>query len=403
MLELLTEAKNLHMEHLEDNILNGGVDGTRQTINFLRSLRDMLSGTSSSSVNISVKWDGAPSIFAGTDPRDGRFFVAKKSIFNKNPKVYKTKQDIDDDLSGDLREKFLIALKYLPQLRIDGIVQGDFLYTKEDLGVERINGRRYLTFHPNTIVYAVPMDSELAYDIRRSRMGVVWHTKYVGRDFESLSAQYNQDIVSTMRRSNNVWFTDATYRDVSGTATMNSSETMEVNQLLSKAGTLFNRVKKREFDRLVDNDDLLIRLKTFNNTKVRDQQPIGNPVDHVNQFVEYINAFFDKELEKRTTNRGREGVQLKRRNILNDLYPEELVKIFMIYNIIIECKKILIKKLNRASSLDTFLLTNKGFKVTNQEGFVVADRFGSNAVKLVDRLEFSYSNFSKEVIKGFQR
>lgn len=391
------------MEHLEDNILNGGVDGTRQTINFLRSLRDMLSGTSSSSVNISVKWDGAPSIFAGTDPRDGRFFVAKKSIFNKNPKVYKTKQDIDDDLSGDLREKFLIALKYLPQLRIDGIVQGDFLYTKEDLGVERINGRRYLTFHPNTIVYAVPMDSELAYDIRRSRMGVVWHTKYVGRDFESLSAQYNQDIVSTMRRSNNVWFTDATYRDVSGTATMNSSETMEVNQLLSKAGTLFNRVKKREFDRLVDNDDLLIRLKTFNNTKVRDQQPIGNPVDHVNQFVEYINAFFDKELEKRTTNRGREGVQLKRRNILNDLYPEELVKIFMIYNIIIECKKILIKKLNRASSLDTFLLTNKGFKVTNQEGFVVADRFGSNAVKLVDRLEFSYSNFSKEVIKGFQR
>ena len=391
------------MEHLEDNILNGGVDGTRQTINFLRSLRDMLSGTSSSSVNVSVKWDGAPSIFAGTDPRDGRFFVAKKSIFNKNPKVYKTKQDIDDDLSGDLREKFLIALKYLPQLRIDGIVQGDFLYTKEDLGVERINGRRYLTFHPNTIVYAVPMDSELAYDIRRSRMGVVWHTKYVGRDFESLSAQYNQDIVSTMRRSNNVWFTDATYRDVSGTATMNSSETMEVNQLLSKAGTLFNRVKKREFDRLVDNDDLLIRLKTFNNTKVRDQQPIGNPVDHVNQFVEYINAFFDKELEKRTTNRGREGVQLKRRNILKDLYPEELVKIFMIYNIIIECKKILIKKLNRASSLDTFLLTNKGFKVTNQEGFVVADRFGSNAVKLIDRLEFSYSNFSNEVIKGFQR
>lgn len=391
------------MEHLEDNILNGGVDGTRQTINFLRSLRDMLSGTSSSSVNISVKWDGAPSIFAGTDPRDGKFFVAKKSIFNKNPKVYKTKQDIDDDLSGDLREKFLIALKYLPQLRIDGIVQGDFLYTKEDLGVERINGRRYLTFHPNTIVYAVPMDSELAYDIRRSRMGVVWHTKYVGRDFESLSAQYNQDIVSTMRRSNNVWFTDATYRDVSGTATMNSSETMEVNQLLSKAGTLFNKVKKREFDRLVDNDDLLVRLKTFNNSKVRDQQPIGDPANHVKEFIKYVNAFFDRESDKRTTDRGKQGVEIKRRNILDDLYPEELVKIFMIYNIIIECKKILIKKLNRASNLDTFLLTNKGFKVTNQEGFVVADRFGSNAVKLIDRLEFSYSNFSSEVIKGFQR
>lgn len=391
------------MEHLEDNILNGGVDGTRQTINFLRSLRDMLSGTSSSSVNISVKWDGAPSIFAGTDPRDGKFFVAKKSIFNKNPKVYKTRQDIDDDLSGDLREKFLTALKYLPQLRIDGIVQGDFLYTKSDLGVERINGKRYLTFHPNTIVYAVPMDSELAYDIRRSKMGVVWHTKYVGRDFESLSAQYNQDIVGTMRRSNNVWFTDATYRDVSGTATMNSSETREINMLLSQAGSLFNKINKREFDRLVDNDDLLIRLKTFNNSKIRDQQPIGDPAAHVGQFIVYLEEFFEKELSKRSTPRGKEAVLSKKENLFDDLYPDELVKILTMYNIIIECKKILIKKLNRASSLDTFLLTNKGFKVTNQEGFVVADRFGSNAVKLVDRLEFSYSNFSSEVIKGFQR
>ncbi|HAW79967.1 MAG TPA: hypothetical protein DCX27_09815, partial [Balneola sp.] len=172
MLELLTEAKNTHMEHLEDNILNGGVNGTRQTINFLRALRDMLSGVTNTNVNISVKWDGAPSIFAGTDPRDGKFFVAKKSIFNKNPKVYKSVQDIDDDLSGDLRDKFLLAFKHLPKLRIDGIVQGDFLYSKNDLEITRINGKRYLTFHPNTIVYAIPVDSELASTIKRSDMGV---------------------------------------------------------------------------------------------------------------------------------------------------------------------------------------------------------------------------------------
>ena len=88
------------MEHLEDSILNHGVNGTRDAINFLRSLRDMLAGTAKSKVNVSVKWDGAPAIFCGTDPSDGKFFVAKKGIFNKNPMVYKTNADIDADTVG---------------------------------------------------------------------------------------------------------------------------------------------------------------------------------------------------------------------------------------------------------------------------------------------------------------
>ena len=71
-------GKNLHLEHLEDEILNYGVDGGRAAINFLRSLRDMLAGNARSSINMTVKWDGAPAIFAGIDPEDGKFFVAKK-------------------------------------------------------------------------------------------------------------------------------------------------------------------------------------------------------------------------------------------------------------------------------------------------------------------------------------
>ena len=124
----LTEEKNVHMEHMEDIILNGGVDGTRQVINYLRSLRDMLAGNSKSKVNVTVKWDGAPAIFAGIDPSDKKFFVAKKGIFNKNPKVYKTNKDIDDDVAkGDLNIKLKLALKHLPAVGIKGVVQGDFL------------------------------------------------------------------------------------------------------------------------------------------------------------------------------------------------------------------------------------------------------------------------------------
>ena len=53
----LTEQKNLHMEHLEDEVLNGGVAGTRGALNFLQGLRDMLAGNAAASVNVTVKWD----------------------------------------------------------------------------------------------------------------------------------------------------------------------------------------------------------------------------------------------------------------------------------------------------------------------------------------------------------
>ena len=108
--QTLTEdkgGKNLHLEHLEDEIINYGVDGGRAAINFLRSLRDMLAGNARSSINMTVKWDGAPAIFAGIDPEDGKFFVAKKSVFNATPKLYKTNAEIDEDgLSGSLNSKF---------------------------------------------------------------------------------------------------------------------------------------------------------------------------------------------------------------------------------------------------------------------------------------------------------
>jgi len=147
--EFITESKNTHMTHIEDKVLYGGVDGTRQAINALRGLRDMLAGTSKG--NVSVKWDGAPAVFCGTDPSDGKFFVAKKGIFNKNPKVYKTNADIDDDTSGDLNAKLKEALRYLPELGIKGVIQGDFLFGNGDVSTKNIDGQKYTVFHPNTI------------------------------------------------------------------------------------------------------------------------------------------------------------------------------------------------------------------------------------------------------------
>ena len=120
----------------------------------------MLSGSARSSINMTVKWDGAPAIFAGIDPSDGKFFVAKKSVFNVNPKLYKTNAEIDEDLSGDLNAKFKVALAEFSKLGIKGVIQGDLMFT-DDLSKETIEGVSYYTFQPNTIVYAVPVDSDL--------------------------------------------------------------------------------------------------------------------------------------------------------------------------------------------------------------------------------------------------
>ena len=167
-------TKTVHMKHLEELVLDGGVQGAVGALNFLRSLRDMLGGSTKAPVNVTVKWDGAPTIFAGTDPSDGKFFVARKGIFNKNPKVYKTNADIDaDDAPEDLAVKMKLALAEFPKLGIKGVVQGDFLYAKEDLKVVDIDGEPFVTFHPNTIVYAVPAKSETGKRILASKVGVV--------------------------------------------------------------------------------------------------------------------------------------------------------------------------------------------------------------------------------------
>ena len=60
-----------------------------------------------------------------------------------------------------------------------------------------------------------------------------------------------------------------------------------------------------------------------------------------------------------------------------------------------------IYKLNELSKIDTFVKTKSGFKVTGVEGFVAIDRTEGGAVKLVDRMEFSTNNFSKDIIKGW--
>jgi len=402
----LVESKNTHMEHIEDNILNAGVEGARQSINYLRSLRDMLAGNSTKSVNVTIKWDGAPAVFVGIDPTDGKFFVAKKGIFNKDPKVYKTPADIDADTSGDLNTKLKIALEELSKLGITGVVQGDFLYSKEDIREVDIDGESYITFHPNTIVYAIPKNSQLAREILASRIGVVWHTTYRGNTLESMSASFGEEIASGLKKTKSVWSVDAVYKDVSGSANFNAAETKEVTELLSKAGKIFSGLKRSALDGISDNDDLLMRVKAYINTKVRVGERIGNTSQFVDGLMKYVHDFYQKEIDKKATDKAKAAGEAKRAEVMKyfaNTPKTEIVKIFDMYNLIVDAKHLIIRKLDKAKQIGTFLKTADGYKVTEQEGFVAIDHMGKNAVKLVDRLQFSHANFSSDIIKGWQR
>lgn len=400
------ESKNTHMTHLEDSIIDNGVEGARDTINYLRALRDMLAGNSKSKVNITTKFDGAPAIFAGIDPSDGKFFVAKKGIFNKNPKIYKTNADIDADIaSGDLNTKMKLALAHFSKLGIEGVIQGDFLFAKEDLQTMDINGESHITFHPNTIVYAVPSKSELGKQIKRSKIGVVWHTTYRGESFETMSASFGKEIASQLNPSKEVFSVDAVYKDVSGNATFTKKETDEVTAILSKAGKIFNKVSRDTFDMISKNSDINAKMNIFINSKIK-QNLLPNPKKIAVEFVSYLEDVYEKEAGKRKSEKGKSAQYAKRDELVSFFRsrPEkEIESLFELYNLVVQAKLMIIDKLSKAQGMGTFLKTKDGLQATGQEGFVAIDRSGENVVKLVDRLQFSKANFSPEYIKGWQK
>ena len=401
----LEEQKNTHMEHAEDLVLNAGVDGARMAINYFQDVRDMLAGHTKRPVNITVKWDGAPAVFAGVDPTDGKFFVAKKGIFNKNPKVYKTTAEVDADTSGDLATKLKIALTTFKDLGIKGVVQGDLLYTRDTIDHTTIDGEEYITFQPNTIVYTVPAKSKLAQQILRSKIGVVWHTMYSGDSFETMKASFGKDISAKLSKTSAVWHTDATFRDVSGAATFTDADTKALTAILSRAGQIFRTIPAAALNDISDNDEFLMRVKTFNNTKVRAGEKITNPSAHVTGLMNFVHNFYQKEADKKKTEAGKQ-VQLTKQKEMMQYFTRhsksDIVKIFELMNLLVDAKHYIIGKLNQVRTLGTFLRTVDGFRATTPEGYVAIDHIG-NAVKLVDRMEFSRANFSADVIKGWQK
>ena len=395
-------TKNTHLNHLEDNVFLGGIDGTRDSIHFLQSFRNLLQGRSSRKMNTSVKWDGAPAIWVGPHPETGRFLVAKKSLFNKKPLYYVTASQIKntEDLSSELKKKFLLAFEMYKDVKLDKIIQGDFLFDSNDLKATRIDGVKYITFHPNTIAYSIPADSELANTIMKKKMGIVFHTSYTGNSIDNLSATAG---VKLPKAPEGVWQLDADFKDMQGSASLTKMETAKIDRHMSMIGQHFRMVDKNAFDIL--NDPIMAAFcTTYTNAFVRANKT-PTPEEAAEGLGPFIMQKFKTEIDKLKTPAGKQRRMDAMKAVVAPLASipgHQLVSVFHLYYGLQTVKNIIIKKLNSSGFIKTFIKTSDGWKVTGQEGYVATDSLGKNSVKLVDRLEFSYANFSKDVIKGWE-
>jgi hypothetical protein len=400
----LTEAsaaKDRHLTHIEDAVLEGGVAGTRNAIEFLVSLRNMFADDGKK-INeargqgtpiLRTKFDGAPALYAGINPENGKFFVGSKSIFAQNAKLNYTVADIRANHQGGLADKLITALTYLPELGITDIVHGDFMFSQNELKKSRIDGKEYITFQPNTITYAVPVDSAIARQIQQAKMGIVFHTTYYGDTMQTLKTHFDVNI-SKFRHSKNVWFRENRFTDVTGKATLTPAENARLSSILSSAGALFRKIPASLLNEIAANEAYRIPIMTFHNQKVREGAHIGPK--HTQELVNYIQDKHNANVlaaKKTETKQKRVAEKNKivgwfRRN------AQYLKMIFDLQNLLIDAKMLLINKLNQVSDIGTFMATSDGgFRVTAPEGYVAAWSTGDDAVKLVDRLNFSKDNF----------
>ena len=387
-----TQDKNTHLEHLEDDIINRGAKGGENAINFLKSVRNMLAG-SAGGVNMTVKWDGAPAIVCGVNPENGKFFVGTKSVFNKTPKINYTTSDIRRNHGGEVAKKLQVCLANLSRLNIRGILQGDLLFT-DDLKLINIDGEKMVSFTPNTITYAVPVDSDIGKRIAKARMGIVFHTSYSGKTMDSLSASFG-----TVRGAGNrnVFLASAGYKE---TAVMFNKRELSrfdaqirmAEGSLSKAAPILDLMSRTSSDQL----SVGFRLKTYFNYFIKNSNSgMGKVATMQEQFRDYFNNILQAEIDAKKTPRGKERFIRAQKDGLRFIDRNKRALYFAIASHITlgNCKNTLLQKMNQIQSIGNFMRTSKGYRVTAPEGYVAVDKV-AGAVKLVDRLEFSRQNFT---------
>ena len=391
----ITQLK--HLEHIEDEMLNHGVDGCTASVSAMKEMLKML-GKKPSSGYMQTKWDGAPSVVCGKHPITGRFFVGTKSVFNKEPKLCHFDDDVDVYYSGDLATKLKTALEYFKPLGITGVVQGDLLFTEKDKKTVTVNNENLITFTPNTITYGVPVNSDMGKKISTAKIGVVFHTHYNGDDLSSMTASAGAPTSEFSKTTDCVVIeNDTPMADVAvptNTLQLFERNTNTIESMCKKSGKFLNTL----VDNMGTSGDkkfhIASYLKQFFNNEIKEGRSISDSQKAIKSIGEFYRTKMNKEVEKMKSVQK----QAERRKQMYDgiAYLEDNITefdaMFTLYRKMQENKEIVIKALDNLETFRTFVQTDKGYKVTGPEGYVL--HHDGDMIKLVNRIEFSYNNFT---------
>lgn len=402
---------NKHMTHAEDLVILSGPEGLKWVLKMMWDLYEDLKGnTEKSDMKLSVKIDGAPAIFAYSEfptlPKNG---IAMKGLFAKVPKVFTNNKEIDEAFGDrpDLGYKLKTFLKYLPEIGIPKgeIWQGDFLFDDKSLQETVIDGEKFWAFHPNTIYYVVPKASELGELINKAEVGITWHTRYTGPDLQSVQANYNAE-ASELKMIDKMLMTDPYVKSFAGLVNFTDEESKHVEETLNELGQYaYTLGKSPEYKKITENKNVISLLTIFQNSLIKVNSVIDDPEGFIGEFKEFIQNRAVKEATKRKTEKGKDQVLARFAEFIDDIEQEHETWFIVVHIIteITKLKEMFVKKLNNVGKFQTYLkMKEGGLRNTNQEGFAVSDIDG-NVVKLVDRQEFSWSNFSPEVQKGWEQ
>jgi nicotinic acid mononucleotide adenylyltransferase len=395
-------SQNKHLEHLEDELINYGYGGYVASKDLIQNFLDELGGRPTGNVTVTTKWDGAPAVVCGIDPESKQFFVGTKSVFNKKePKVNFTEADIDKNHGEipDLAKKLKYCLKYFPELGIRGIIQGDLLFTDEDVATKNIDGERYYTATPNTLTYAWSADSDLGKAVNTAKIGAVFHTYYSGTGpINTLNAGFGVSQFN-LKSTRNVFLASATMDNISAKSGLTSAEERTLKSVIAVADR--NASVAKPFIEMVAHEatkqfTLGYTMKRFTNSYVKE----GSKITNVNRFISKFEEAFKKSLVEKIEDLKSEKSKNEYRDKLASglQFLEDNKRAFkafiVIYNSFTNAKNLINNKLAGLSDTKVFLRSGDNFVVTKPEGFVAI--VDGKAVKIVDRLEFSRANFTLE-------
>lgn len=399
-------SKNTHLEHLEDSILLDGGKGATDAFMFLDELARVFSTAGNNNMKITTKWDGAPAVFCGLYPGTSRFFVGTKSIFNVGAKINFNNADVDRNHghAPGLASKLKDCLKYLPALNIKGVAQGDLLFT-DDKKKAKVNNQDCILFQPNTITYCIPKEDELYGKAWEAKLGVVFHTQYVGDSIQNMRAKFGYD-VSQLTTSDDVLVLSAETGELGKDFLLDKNEKRELITIRNSSSKLVaNKFLDLMAEHNAGKDQLVVgtRLKIFFNKYIREGTKMGTSKQVLSQFKEYFRSEVQKAADKLKTPKGKAAKLTKLYDGLDliDKCQKELINTIDLYKNLQMAKDMFVHKLEKGERFGTFLRTDTGYDITAPEGYVAITE-GEKAVKLVDRLSFSTANFnvSKNWVDG---